>query len=174
MAIRDIITVPDPLLRTRSDPFERVDDDVRQLIKDMFETMYDAPGIGLAGIQVAVPRRVLVIDAAKGDEEPPAPIAMVNPEIVWRSETPSVHEEGCLSIPEIYAEVERPEAVRVTYLDAQGEAQERLCEGLLATVVQHEMDHLDGLLFVDHLSRLKRDRLIRKFIKAQQAKGDVV
>lgn len=174
MAKYPIITIPDRILRTKSTPFERVDDEVRQLIADMFETMYSAPGIGLAGVQIAVPKRVLVLDTAREETDEPAPLAMINPEIVWRGEKPSVHEEGCLSIPEIFAEVERPAEIKVTYLDEQGEQQERHCSDLLATVVQHEMDHLDGLLFVDHLSRLKRERLVRKFLKAQQAKGSIV
>ena len=174
MAVLPIITLPDPLLRVESKPVECVDDDMRKLIADMFETMYEAPGIGLAGIQVAVNRRVLVMDIVRDEDTVGEPIAMINPEIVWRSDTPRVHEEGCLSIPEMFAEVERPRAVRVTYLDEQGRPEEMLCEDLLATVVQHEIDHLDGLLFIDHLSRLKRDRLVRKYTKQQKEQGAVV
>lgn len=178
MAKREIITLPDPLLRKPSAPVERVDDDLRTLIDDMLETMYDAPGLGLAGVQVAVPRRVLVLDVhyrdsgEEGGEGEKKPVAMINPEILSRSEELRAHEEGCLSIPEFYAEVERPGRVRVRYLDRDGKLQEHDCEGLLATVAQHEIDHLDGKLFIDYLSRLKRDRVIRKFVKA--ARGEVV
>jgi peptide deformylase len=179
MTKRDIITLPDPLLRKESTPVERVDDDLRALMDDMLETMYDAPGLGLAGVQVAVPRRVIVMDVAyrrpeeEGDAEPDkAPICMVNPEILERSDTMRLHEEGCLSIPEFYAEIERPDRVRVRYTDRDGKEQEMVADGVLATVVQHEVDHLNGKLFIDYLSRLKRDRVIKKFVKA--AKGEVV
>jgi peptide deformylase len=165
MAIRPIVTLPDAILRTVSRPVERVDDDLRRLLDDMLETMYDAPGIGLAGIQVAEPIRVLVMDIAKGEDEPKRPIAMVNPEIVKLGGEMRLHEEGCLSIPEVYAEVERPASALVRYIDRDGKPQEMLCEGLLSTVVQHEMDHLDGKLFIDYLSRLKRDMIIKKFKK---------
>jgi len=168
MATLDIITIPDPILRKVSAPIERVDDELRQLIDDMLETMYEAPGIGLAGVQVAVPRRVIVLDVMRDEDVPKNPIAMINPEIVWRGDEVSVHEEGCLSIPEYYAEIERPSEVRVAFLDRDGQPQEMHCEDLLATVVQHEVDHLDGKLFIDYLSRLKRDRLVKKFIKAQK------
>jgi len=169
MAKLEIIKLPDPLLRQVSAPVERVDGELRQLIDDMLETMYDAPGIGLAGIQVAIPRRLLVIDIEREEDAEPAPIAMINPEILWRGDEMRLHEEGCLSIPEVYAEIERPAAIRVRYLDRDGRDVERLCEGMLATVVQHEIDHLDGKLFIDYLSRLKRDRIVKKFIKAQKA-----
>lgn len=178
MTKRDIITLPDPLLRKSSAPVERVDDELRALIDDMFETMYDAPGIGLAGVQIAVPRRVIVMDASyrnadeEGGEAPKDPIAMINPEIVARSDEMRSHEEGCLSIPEFFAEVERPGQITVRYIDPEGNQRQRDCEDMLATVVQHEVDHLDGKLFIDYLSRLKRDRVIKKFVKA--AKGEVV
>ena len=178
MTKRPIITLPDPLLRKPSAPIERVDDELRALIDDMFDTMYDAPGIGLAGVQIAVPRRVIVMDASyrsadeEGGEAPKEPIAMINPEIVAHGDELRAHEEGCLSIPEFYAEIERPGQITVRYLDAEGNEQERDCEGILATVVQHEVDHLDGKLFIDYLSRLKRDRVIKKFVKA--AKGEPV
>ncbi len=159
-----IITIPDPLLKTTSKPVERVDDELRKLLDDMLETMYEAPGIGLAAIQVAVPRRVIVIDIAK-DEQPKNPIYIINPEILEVSDELRLHEEGCLSIPEIYAEIERPAKVRVRYIDSEGQSQELEAEGLLATVIQHEIDHLNGVLFIDHLSKLKRDRLVKKFIK---------
>jgi len=165
MALRPIIILPDPKLRLVSAPVGHVDDALRKLLDDMVETMHDAPGIGLAGIQIAEPIRVLVVDLAK-KEEPPAPQFFINPEIVWSSEERSVFEEGCLSIPEYYAEVERPARVRARFVDREGKPQEVEAEGLLATVLQHEVDHLDGVLFIDHISKLKRDRVIKKFVKA--------
>lgn len=165
----DIITIPDPLLRSKSTDVERVDEDLQTFIDDMLETMYEAPGIGLAAVQVAVPKRLLVADISRSEEERD-PIVLINPEIVNFGDQPRLHEEGCLSIPEIYAEVERPASIDVTYIDREGKPQELSAEGLLATVIQHEMDHLNGVLFVDHLSRLKRDRLIKKFHKNQKAK----
>jgi peptide deformylase len=137
----------------------------------MIETMHDAPGVGLAAIQIAEPIRLVVVDVAH-KEEPPNPQAFVNPEIVWSSDERSTYEEGCLSIPEYYAEVERPASVRARYLDREGETREILAEGLLATVLQHEIDHLDGVLFIDHISKLKRDRVIKKFQKAAKRAGD--
>ncbi|MEC9369268.1 MAG: peptide deformylase [Pseudomonadota bacterium] len=180
MAKREIITIPAPLLRKPSAAIERVDDDLRALMDDMLETMYAAPGIGLAAVQVAVPRRVIVMDTSwrekDGEEggEPvaKAPICMVNPEILAFSDELRPHEEGCLSIPDFYAEIERPRAIRVRYIDREGHPQEITAEDVLATVIQHEVDHLDGKLFIDYLSRLKRDRVIKKFVKA--AKGEVV
>lgn len=166
MALLDIITIPDPLLRKASDPVERVDADLDRLIDDMFETMYAAPGIGLAGIQVGIARRLLVIDPTRSEDDPPNPIAMINPEIIRMSDETNVYDEGCLSIPDVYAEVERPADVRVRYTDRAGKQQELDCDGLTATVVQHEIDHLDGKLFIDFLSRLRRDRIIKKFVKS--------
>ncbi len=171
MALRPIITLPDPKLRLVSRKIERIDDSLRRLIDDMIETMHEAPGVGLAAIQVGEPIRVLVVDVAKKDE-PPDPQVFVNPEIVWSSEERATYEEGCLSIPEYYAEVERPASVRVRALDRDGKLREILAEGLLATVLQHEVDHLDGVLFIDHISRLKRDRVIKKFQKAAKRAGD--
>jgi len=168
MSVRDIIKLPDPVLRKKAQPLERVDDEVRQLAADMLETMYDAPGIGLAAPQVAVSRRLIVLDIAR-DEEEKNPLVMINPEIVSLGDEPRVYEEGCLSIPEIYAEIERPGGCRVRYIDQDGAVQELDCEGLMATVVQHEVDHLDGVLFIDHLSRLRRDRLVKKFLKSQRS-----
>jgi peptide deformylase len=168
MSVRDIIKMPDPVLRKKALPLERVDDEVRQLAADMLETMYDAPGIGLAAPQVAVSRRLIVMDIAR-DEEPKNPLVMINPEIISLGDELRVHEEGCLSIPDIYAEIDRPGQCRVRYIDEEGVAQEMDCEGLMATVVQHEIDHLDGVLFIDHLSRLRRDRLVKKFMKAQRS-----
>jgi peptide deformylase len=171
MALRHIITLPDPKLRLISKPLERVDDSVRKLLDDMVETMHEAPGIGLAAIQVAEALRMLVVDLAKKDE-PPQPLFFINPEIVWSADDRSVYEEGCLSIPEYYEEVERPASVRARFVDRNGKPQEILAEGLLATVLQHEIDHLDGVLFIDHISKLKRDRVTKKFTKmAKRAEG---
>ncbi|MEN3952338.1 peptide deformylase [Iodidimonas sp. SYSU 1G8] len=168
MAIRKIVTVPDPILKQVSKPVETVDDDLRALMDDMLETMYDAPGIGLAAIQVGVPKRVLVMDIAVEDQEP-APRYFVNPEIVWESEELSSYQEGCLSVPEQFGDVDRPAEVRVKFLDYQGAPQEVHATGLLATCIQHEMDHLNGVLFIDHLSRMKRDMIVRKLTKARKA-----
>ncbi len=165
MPKRQIIKLPDPRLRVKSAPVAEVTDEMRALLDDMLETMYAAPGIGLAAIQIGVPRRLVVIDLAK-DDELRNPLFLINPEIVWTSDDTRIHEEGCLSIPEYYAEVERPDRCRVRFLDRQGVAQELDCEGLQATCVQHEVDHTNGVLFIDHLSRLKRDRVIKKFAKA--------
>jgi peptide deformylase len=165
MPIRPILILPDPMLRRVSEPVAAVDADVRALVDDMFATMYDAPGIGLAAIQIGIARRVVTIDLAKKDEEP-APQVFINPEIVELSEERSVYEEGCLSIPEIHEDVERPARLRVRYLDLDGKPQERESDGLLATCLQHEVDHLNGVLFIDHISKLKRDRILKKFVKA--------
>ena len=167
MAIREIITAPDPRLRVVSKPVERVDDETRALMDDMLETMYDAPGIGLAAIQIGVPLRIIVMDLAKEDEEP-QPRYFINPEILDPAPEMNVHEEGCLSVPEFYEEVERPARCRVKYLDYDGNPQTLDAEGMLATCIQHEMDHLEGVLFIDHLSRLKRDRILRKLKKEQR------
>jgi peptide deformylase len=164
MALRSVITIPDPKLRLVSAQLERVDDSLRKLMDDMLETMYDAPGIGLAAIQIAEPVRLIVVDPAT-PEEPKNPLCLVNPEILWSSDERRVYEEGCLSMPEYYEEVERPVSVRARYVDRDGKAQEILAEGLLATVLQHEIDHLNGVLFIDYLSKLKRDRVIKKFTK---------
>jgi peptide deformylase len=165
MAVRPILILPDPRLRLVSEPVKAIDGEVQKLLEDMFETMYDAPGIGLAAIQVGVPKRVITADLAK-KEEPRQPQVFINPEIVSRSEDLSIYEEGCLSIPEIHEDVERPAQVRVRYLDRDGKPHEVDAEGLLATCLQHEIDHLNGVLFIDHLSKLKRDRIVKKFTKA--------
>jgi peptide deformylase len=167
MTIRRILTVDSDMavLKQVSAPVEAVDDDLRALMDDMLETMYAAPGIGLAAIQVGVPKRVIVMDIARA-EEPKAPRFFVNPEILWASEEMFAYEEGCLSIPEIYDEVERPGKVRIRYLGYDGNPVEEEAEGLFAVCIQHEMDHLDGVLFIDHLSRLKRERAISKVRKA--------
>ena len=165
MALREIIVIPDPRLKLVSEPIATVDSEVRKLADDMLETMYEAPGIGLAAIQIAVPRRVVTIDLARKDE-PKQPVVLINPEIIWRSDELSIYEEGCLSIPEYYEEVERPAKCRIRYQDLDGKAQELDCEGLMATCVQHEIDHLNGVLFIDYLSRLKRERVTKRFAKA--------
>ena len=167
MAKLDIITLPDRKLRMKSAPVERVDDDLRKLMDSMLETMYAAPGIGLAAVQVNVPRRVVTIDVAKREDDTasPDPLFLINPEILWSSDEIAVAEEGCLSIPEYFAEVERPAKVRVAYIDRDGNKQEMEAEGVLAVCLQHEIDHIDGKLFIDHLSKLKRDMVIKKFAK---------
>jgi peptide deformylase len=165
MALRDIIVLPDKRLRLVSEPAKKIDAELRRLVDDMFETMYEAPGIGLAAIQVGVPKRVITMDLAK-KEEPKAPRVFINPQVLWRSDDTAIYEEGCLSIPEFYEEVERPSKVRVKFLDLDGNEQELEVDGLLATCLQHEIDHLDGVLFIDHISKLKRDRVIKKFAKA--------
>jgi peptide deformylase len=168
MTVRPIITLPDEkILRQKSKPVVKVDKDTRLVWDDMLETMYDAPGIGLAAIQVGVPRRLIVIDTAKEGEDK-RPIFIANPEIVWASDEISDYEEGCLSIPDYFEMVQRPKEVKVQYLDREGDAKELHAAGILATVIQHEMDHLNGVLFIDHISKLKRDRVIKKFQKAQK------
>jgi peptide deformylase len=171
MAVRDIITLPDKRLRLVSKPVDKVDADIRRLVDDMFETMYDAPGIGLAAIQVGVAKRVITMDIAKKDD-PRDPQVFINPQILWTSEERATYEEGCLSIPEYYEEVERPAQVKVAYLDREGAAREIEANGLLATCLQHEIDHLNGVLFIDHLTRLKRSRVIKKFAKAAKRAED--
>ena len=168
MALREIITVPDARLKQVSTHVEAVDDDLRALMDDMLETMYEAPGIGLAAIQVGVPKRVIVMDLARADEEK-APRFFVNPEILWSSEETLPYEEGCLSVPDIYDEVERPAKVKLRYLNYHGEQIEEDAEGVFAVCIQHEMDHLEGVLFIDYLSRLKRERAVAKVKKAAKA-----
>ncbi|MDB5476198.1 MAG: polypeptide deformylase [Phenylobacterium sp.] len=168
MAIREILVVPNPVLKQVSEPVAAVTDELRALMDDMLETMYAAPGIGLAAVQVGVPQRVIVMDLARDGEEP-QPRYYVNPEILWASEETAPYEEGCLSVPEIYDEVERPSQVKLKYLNYQGEAVVEEAEGLFAVCIQHEMDHLDGVLFIDHLSRLKREQAIRKVKKLVKA-----
>ncbi|MFN3230163.1 MAG: peptide deformylase [Asticcacaulis sp.] len=166
MAIRPILTVPDPVLKQVSRPVEHVDEALRALMDDMLETMYDAPGIGLAAIQVGEPVRVIVMDLQENEEKHPR--YFVNPEITWRSDELAPYEEGCLSVPEVYDEVQRPARVRLTYLDYNGNRIEEEASGLYATCIQHEMDHLEGVLFIDHLSRLKRDRAVTKVRKLKR------
>jgi peptide deformylase len=171
MALRDIIILPDKRLRQVSEPVKAVTADLRALVDDMFETMYKAPGVGLAAIQVGVPKRVVTVDTAKKDD-PKNPQVFINPEVVWTSDEKSTYEEGCLSIPEYYEDVERPTQVKVRFIDLDGKAQEVAADGLLATVLQHEIDHTNGILFIDHISKLKRDRVIKKFIKAAKREAE--
>ena len=171
MALREIIILPDKRLRLVSEPVKTVDAGVRALVDDMFQTMYEAPGVGLAAIQIGVPKRIVTADTAKKDEEK-RPQVFLNPEVVWSSEDKATYEEGCLSIPEYYEEVERPTQVKVRYMDIDGKTQEIEANGLLATVLQHEIDHLNGVLFIDHISKLKRDRVIKKFVKAAKRADD--
>jgi peptide deformylase len=198
MAVRDIIILPDKRLRTVSKPVEEMGDELLALLVDMFQTMYDAPGIGLAAVQIGVPLRVVTMDLSRDEERreltlqqlsakfargkvqlkaqhgsitqlvtsPGEPAVFINPEIVWSSEEKSVYEEGCLSIPDIHEDVERPARVRVRYVDIEGKPQEAEAEGLFATCIQHEIDHLNGALFIDHISKLKRDRIVKKFTKS--------
>lgn len=165
MSIRPLVIIPDSKLRLVSEPIQEITGEIRQLADDMLETMYDAPGVGLAAIQIGVPVRMVTMDVSKSEDER-QPMVLINPEIVWASEEKRVYEEGCLSIPEYYEEVERPDRVRFRYLNLQGETIERDADGLLATCVQHEIDHLNGVLFIDYLSKLKRDRVMTKFKKA--------
>ncbi|MEQ9327232.1 MAG: peptide deformylase [Rhodospirillales bacterium] len=167
MALLPIITAPDPRLKVVCEPVETVTDDIRKLMDDMLETMYAAPGIGLAAPQVGVTRRVVVIDTAREDEKP-SPMRLVNPEVVWASEETKIYDEGCLSVPEHYSEVERPDRVRLRYLDTDNRQVEIEVDGLTAVCVQHEIDHLDGILFVDHISRVKREMILRKLTKARK------
>jgi len=165
MAKRPILILPDPRLRAVADPIEKIDDEIKTLAKDMLETMYDAPGIGLAAPQVGELKRIVVMDLAR-DDEPKAPIVMINPEITRFSDETVVTEEGCLSIPELYYDVERPAEITVSYTDLDGNVQETEATERFAICVQHELDHLDGVLYIDYLSRLKRDRVLKKFQKA--------
>jgi peptide deformylase len=167
MALLPILTAPDPRLKQKAARVEAVTDDMRRLMDDMLETMYQAPGIGLAAPQIGVLQQIIVVDIGK-DENDRQPIRMANPEIVWASDDDNTYEEGCLSVPEHYAAVVRPRAIRVRYLDEQNEIREMEADGLLATVLQHEMDHLDGILFIDHLSSLKRNMILRKLLKMKK------
>lgn len=181
MALKPLVILPDKLLRTTSEPVEKITADIRKLVEDMFETMYDAPGIGLAAVQVGVPKRVVTMDLGKRknrdageesgddsdeDETIREPRVFINPEITWSSDEMSTYEEGCLSIPDIHEEVVRPARVKVKFLDLDGKQHEEEADGLYATCIQHEIDHLNGVLFIDHISKLKRDRIVKKFTKA--------
>lgn len=177
MAIRPIIEAPDPRLRVKSTPVEKIDDTIRTLVADMFETMYDAPGIGLAAVQVGEPLRLLVIDLqpqVEGEDGEEAktlrePRVFINPEILEPAKEKNVYNEGCLSVPDQYADVERPATCRARWMDLDGVQHDERIEGMLATCLQHEMDHLEGILFIDHLSRLKREMLLRKLAKLKKA-----
>ena len=173
MTIRPIVTLPDPRLRLKSEPVGSITGEIRTLAADMLDTMYDAPGVGLAAIQIGVPKRVVTMDVSKSETER-QPLVLIDPEILWTSEEKRAYEEGCLSIPEYYEEIERPDRVRFRYTDLEGRVIEREADGLMATCVQHEIDHLNGVLFIDYLSKLKRDRVVTKFRKAakREAAGE--
>ena len=160
---RKIIVEPDPILRKKCDPLEKVDDEIKRLMKDMLETMYDAPGIGLAAIQIGILKRLVVIDISKDEKK--NPLFLVNPKIISQSKTTSVYEEGCLSLPGQFAEIERPSECLVKYIDLDGKEKELKADGLLATCIQHEVDHLNGILFIDYLSKLKKDMIIKRLVK---------
>ncbi len=172
MPLKNIITVPDPLLKSISKPVDKVNNEIKNLINDMCETMYNAPGIGLAAVQIGIPLRVVVVDISKGEEK--KPYFFVNPNIVWRSDKTSTYEEGCLSIPNQFAEIERPESCRVEYLDLNNQIKEIEVSGLLSTCIQHEIDHLNGVLFIDYLSKLKKNMIIKKVTKNNKSKKIVV
>jgi peptide deformylase len=165
MSVRKLVILPDPVLRKVSEPVRAVDKSVRKLADDMFETMYDAPGIGLAAIQIGEPLRLFTLDVSKKEEGPKEPMVFINPEIVWSSDEIRTHEEGCLSIPDYFADVDRPERIRVKYQDLDGKAHEIEADGIFATCIQHELDHLNGVLFIDHISKLKKMMVVKKFTK---------
>ncbi len=167
MAVLQVLTAPDPRLKLISKPVEKVDDSIRRLMDDMLETMYASQGIGLAAPQVGMAKRVIVVDLAR-QGEPPHPLRLANPEVIWRSQEEMLCEEGCLSVPDQYSEVSRPKAVKIRYLDYQNEIREMDAEGYLATCLQHEIDHLNGVLFIDRLSTLKRSMILRKLVKARK------
>ena len=173
MSIRKIVIEPDPILRKKSESLEKVDDEIRKLLDDMLETMYAAPGIGLAAVQVGILKRIIVIDISK-DEEKKTPLFLLNPEIISRSKKTSVYEEGCLSLPGHFAEIERPAECQVKFIDYDGKEKELVADGLLATCIQHEIDHLNGVLFIDYLSKLKKDMIVKKLIKQKKEFNKVV
>ena len=167
MTIRKILTEPDPFLRQKSKPVEKVDDSIRKIMDDMLEIMYQAPGIGLAAIQIGIPKRIIVLDISK-DPEKKEPLYFVNPEKVYTSEDQATYEEGCLSVPGQFAEIDRPNKCHIKYLDYNGDSKELKAEGLLATCIQHEIDHLEGILFIDYLSKLKRSMITKKLSKQKK------
>lgn len=171
MAELKIVIAPDPVLKAVAAPIQTITDDTRQFLDKMFATMYAARGVGLAAPQVGISQRVLVIDPVRAEDTPPQPMAFINPEVIWRSEEPNVFEEGCLSLPDFYVEVERPASIRVKYLDRDAREQELLADGFMATVLQHEIDHLNGVLLLDYVSKLKRDVALRKFKKMKADEG---
>ena len=172
MTIKKILTEPDPFLRQKSSEVDQVTDETRKLMDDMLDTMYDAPGIGLAAIQIGVPKRVIVIDLSRDEKK--NPLYFVNPKIIKKSDTDSTYEEGCLSVPGQFAEVDRPDKCHVSFLDYNGKKQELKAEGLLATCIQHEMDHLEGILFIDYLSKLKKNLIVKKLSKQKKALERIV
>ena len=165
--LRKILTEPDPILRKKCEPLEKVDTETKKLMDDMLETMYAAPGIGLAAIQVGILKRLVVIDISKGEEEK-KPIFLINPQIIHQSKKTSIYEEGCLSLPGQFAEIERPAECTLKYIDYNGKEKELKADGLLATCIQHEVDHLNGILFIDYLSKLKKDMIIKKLVKQKK------
>ena len=173
MSIRKILTIPDPILRKKSIPVKRIDKEIKNLMDDMLKSMYSAPGIGLAAIQIGVPKRVVVMDLSK-DQDQKKPLYFINPEIVWKSDINSTYEEGCLSIPNQFAKIDRPEKCHIKYLDYNGNEKQIKAEGLLSTCIQHEIDHLNGVLFIDHLSKLKKDIIIKKVSKDKKELERVV
>jgi len=173
MSQRKIVIEPDPILRKKSENLETVDDQLRGLLDDMLETMYSAPGIGLAAVQVGILKRAIVIDVSR-DKEKKNPFFLINPEIIYKSKNTSIHEEGCLSLPGYFAEIERPAECQVKYIDYHGEKKEIKASGLLSTCIQHEIDHLDGVLFIDYLSKLKRDMIVKKLVKQKKELDKVV
>ena len=173
MSKRNIVIEPDPILRKKSDLIEKVDQNLRKLLDDMLETMYAAPGIGLAAIQIGIPKRVIVIDISK-DKEKKNPLFLINPEIVSKSKNTSIYEEGCLSLPGHFAEIERPAECQINFLDYNGKKKEISAKGLLSTCIQHELDHLNGILFIDYLSKLKKDMIIKKLVKHKKELNKVV
>ena len=173
MSQKSIIIEPDPLLRKRSNKLEKVDDEIRKLLDEMLETMYAAPGIGLAAVQIGILKRLIVIDISKENEKK-NPLFLINPKINFKSTKTSVYEEGCLSLPGYFAEIERPAECNISYLDYNGKKKDLEASGLLATCIQHEIDHLDGILFIDYLSKLKKDMIIKKLIKHKKEMNKVV
>ena len=173
MTTRKILIEPDPILRKKCSPLEKVDDQTRKLMKDMLETMYKAPGIGLAAIQIGILKRIVVIDISK-DEEKKSPLFLVNPEIIFRSKNTSVYEEGCLSVPNYFAEINRPKKCEVDYMDYDGKKKTLIADGLLATCIQHEIDHLEGILFIDYLSKLKKTIIVKKLSKQKKSPDRII
>ena len=173
MSQRKIVIEPDPILRKKSEPLEKVDDEIREILDDMLETMYAAPGIGLAAVQVGILKRIIVIDISK-DKEKKSPLFLINPEIISKSKKTSVYEEGCLSLPGHFAEIERPAECQIKFVDYNGKEKELMANGLLATCIQHEVDHLNGVLFIDYLSKLKKDMIVKKLIKHKKELNKVV
>ena len=173
MSLRNIVIEPDPILRKKSENLEKVDDELKKLLDEMLETMYAAPGIGLAAVQIGILKRLIVIDISK-DKEKKNPLFLINPKIISKSESTSIYEEGCLSLPGHFAEIERPAECKVKYLDYNGKEKEIRAKGLLSTCIQHEIDHLDGVLFIDYLSKLKKDMIVKKLIKHKKELNKIV